>query len=772
MAIDPKDLTIDYRKIQAMPFRDRKALVYSSFADQVNSALTPSQRANLFPNYYVKSATSGATPGAGGDPNLSKADYLNRARNGGVSDSDLNRVSGRPEERGPPQITASEFRAVESNPFLAGYVDKAQRDLRSKISVKPQSPKEFFGPNIDVSKLPAGMRNNNPGNLKFNPDVKWEGLVGPSENTDQGDFQAVFNSPLMGMRATAKLLTNKYKKYGLNTFSKIIQTPNIGWTPGASAAQVENAAKQAGFGPNDVLDLDNPEILAKVMRGIIAQEHGPSSSLYSDDLIKQGIALSSGKEIGEERTESIETPNAMAVVERVASEIPSATELKGTTVMGEKGTEVLVNEKGYALPVTSKMMHEGHGRTSEFGYGRGRLHAGVDLYATNPETGNLVVGDSAFVSAPISGKVTMVREDRGRAGNYIEIKDKNGISHRFLHTARTPAINPNTGKPWQVGETIEQGQTVTTITGSGTKFYNKVREFNGDYNAAVAYFDKNGWGDVNKPHLHYETRRDGKLINPAEIFPQLSDKKTTLQFANIEDRNKHLLATGQISQKQYDEAMSKPEVEKIETTTENLKENKIEPEIKKPLSIIDYSRTEDAKRKPVEVSTSNPSETATAVATTSSTTPSAVPAVTTAAVPPAPESTNYPIKTMAQGGIIPKSADTQIVQRNMSGDIISATKVGENENERMNIEPISKMSADALTVGSYNPVEGGMNDSKSQSAPEDKKVSMKSQSVAQPRLSSDPYSNIQGDIKPMSPTAKAAMMAARDLSTQRRGYSL
>jgi len=108
----------------------------------------------------------------------------------------------------------------------------------------------------------------------------------------------------------------------------------------------------------------------------------------------------------------------------------------------------------------------------------------------------------------------------------------------------------------------------------------------------------------------------------------------------------------------------------------------------------------------------------------------------------------------------------------MSGDIISATKVGENENERMSIEPISKMSADALTVGSYNPVEGVMNDSKSQSAPEDKKVSMKSQSVAQPRLSSDPYSNIQGDIKPMSPTARAAMMAARDLSTQRRGYSL
>ena len=146
------------------------------------------------------------------------------------------------------------------------------------------------------------------------------------------------------------------------------------------------------------------------------------------------------------------------------------------------------------------------------------------------------------------------------------------------------------------------------------------------------------------------------------------------------------------------------------------------------------------------------------------------PIVTTATLPPA-ERASYPTNTMAQGGIIPKSADTQIVQRNMSGDIVSATKVGENENEKMSIEPISKMSADSLTMRSSNPVEENMiNSSKSQAESEEKKVSMKSQSIAQPRLSSSPYSNIQGDIKPMSPTALAAMNRARDLSLDRRGY--
>jgi len=108
----------------------------------------------------------------------------------------------------------------------------------------------------------------------------------------------------------------------------------------------------------------------------------------------------------------------------------------------------------------------------------------------------------------------------------------------------------------------------------------------------------------------------------------------------------------------------------------------------------------------------------------------------------------------------------------MSGDIVSATKVSENENEKMSIEPVSKMNADSLTKSSSNPVEANMIDSKSQSAPEEKKVSMQRQSSAAPRLSSDPYSNVHAEIKPMSPTAQAAMNRARDLSSDRRGYSI
>jgi murein DD-endopeptidase MepM/ murein hydrolase activator NlpD len=256
--------------------------------------------------------------------------------------------------------------------------------------------------------------------------------------------------------------------------------------------------------------------------------------------------------------------------------------------------ETLINELGYSVPVTGKMLHEGHGATSEFGYGRGRLHRGVDIYSTDPETGQLRVGSNAPVTAPSEGKVTMIMSDRGKAGNYIEIQDKNGYRHRFLHTAKDPAINPSTGEAWKVGDTILQGQTVTHITGSGTKFDQKVSELGGNINAAVQYFDQNGWGSVNKPHLHYEVRdNSGRLINPETIFPEYSGKdKEKITFANKDDKLKHMLVTGQISKEDYEKQknISEPIVE--ESKALPLPDTNVEKK-QKPLSIIAYSRPEE-----------------------------------------------------------------------------------------------------------------------------------------------------------------------------------
>ncbi|EHK57736.1 PLxRFG domain-containing protein [Allomesorhizobium alhagi] len=141
-------------------------------------------------------------------------------------------------------------------------------------------------PPNDSPDLPAGMRNNNPGNIKYRDDVPWEGLLGPSVNTDQGDPQAVFDTPEKGMRAAAKLAVNKYAK-GLTTPLDIIAGDG-GWTPGNTRAAA-NIAATMGVAPNEDMRLDDPARLQKFMRALVTQEHGKASSLYPDELIASTV---------------------------------------------------------------------------------------------------------------------------------------------------------------------------------------------------------------------------------------------------------------------------------------------------------------------------------------------------------------------------------------------------------------------------------------------------------------------------------------------------
>lgn len=159
-----------------------------------------------------------------------------------------------------------------------------------------QEPKDYFGQDVDVSRLPAGMRNNNPGNLKYSGS-EWQrrnfpGMVGPSQNTDQGSPQIVFNSPEAGMRAAARLALTKFDG-GADTLQKIIAGTN-GWTPGHPTAPA-NIAKTMGIGPNDKLDLRDPAQMQKFLRGLLWQEHGPSNLLYKDDTLQRAAEAALGR---------------------------------------------------------------------------------------------------------------------------------------------------------------------------------------------------------------------------------------------------------------------------------------------------------------------------------------------------------------------------------------------------------------------------------------------------------------------------------------------
>ena len=152
----------------------------------------------------------------------------------------------------------------------------------------PGQPNPFTVP----ANAPAGMRNNNPLNIKWYKDAPYEGLVGPSANTDQGDPQMVFKTPEAGWNAAYSLLNKKYGS-GMTTPNQIIAGQG-GWTPGNKQAAL-NVAKSAGIGPDDDIGFSDPAKAQKFMRALVQQEQGGAASAYPDTMIASAI---SGKPIG------------------------------------------------------------------------------------------------------------------------------------------------------------------------------------------------------------------------------------------------------------------------------------------------------------------------------------------------------------------------------------------------------------------------------------------------------------------------------------------
>lgn len=139
--------------------------------------------------------------------------------------------------------------------------------------------------------LPAGMRNNNPGNIKF-VGQSVPGIVGPSKNTDQGDPQAVFDTPESGMAAAYGLAMRKYSG-GKRTANDLI-AGNMGWTPGNMQAAA-NIARTMGIRPDEDLRLDDPSRAQAFMRALLLQEHGKASLAYSDDMIASAVSGARGQ---------------------------------------------------------------------------------------------------------------------------------------------------------------------------------------------------------------------------------------------------------------------------------------------------------------------------------------------------------------------------------------------------------------------------------------------------------------------------------------------
>lgn len=133
-----------------------------------------------------------------------------------------------------------------------------------------------------VYSMTRGIRNNNPGNIRYDG-TAWEGLATPPSD---GAY-AIFVDPRYGIRALGRVLTNYIESDGVPpTVAAIIAR----WAPPSennTLAYQTDVASELNVDPDAPLDFAN--VKPALVTAIIRHENGLNP--YSADTIAQGLAL-------------------------------------------------------------------------------------------------------------------------------------------------------------------------------------------------------------------------------------------------------------------------------------------------------------------------------------------------------------------------------------------------------------------------------------------------------------------------------------------------
>lgn len=131
---------------------------------------------------------------------------------------------------------------------------------------------------------PLGIRNNNPGNLRYVPSIKWKGQVGSASGF------AVFDNVENGIRAMAIDLRSKINK-GLDTLNKYIPV----YAPPSendTTAYINNMSSKTGIAANSKIDFNRD--ITKLVKAHISIENGSSANIISDSMIQSALSSISG----------------------------------------------------------------------------------------------------------------------------------------------------------------------------------------------------------------------------------------------------------------------------------------------------------------------------------------------------------------------------------------------------------------------------------------------------------------------------------------------
>nr|ELR5114948.1 structural protein [Providencia stuartii] len=122
-----------------------------------------------------------------------------------------------------------------------------------------------------MTKPARGERNNNPGNIDYNPANKWQGQL-PHDPSIEKRF-CRFVTAEYGIRAIYKLLQTYQRKYGLNSVAAIINkyAPPI---ENNTSGYINRAAADIGVGINDHINTTDKKTGIALATAIVSVELG------------------------------------------------------------------------------------------------------------------------------------------------------------------------------------------------------------------------------------------------------------------------------------------------------------------------------------------------------------------------------------------------------------------------------------------------------------------------------------------------------------------
>ena len=120
-------------------------------------------------------------------------------------------------------------------------------------------------------KIARGERNNNPGNIDYNPANKWQGQLPHDPNIESRFCR--FQSAEYGIRAIYKLLQTYQRKYKLNSVNAIINkyAPRF---ENNTTGYIRRAAADIGVAVLDKIDTSDKKTGIALAKAIVSVELG------------------------------------------------------------------------------------------------------------------------------------------------------------------------------------------------------------------------------------------------------------------------------------------------------------------------------------------------------------------------------------------------------------------------------------------------------------------------------------------------------------------